>query len=222
VFAVPAAVVDRHIKLCSGVALKVLLLILRHPELPNGAADLAGRLNLPASDVADALNYWVESGVLLAGEEIRADPRSYAPRGGQKPGARPYAARAAPLPPVLSARGGGAHRRGGQGSGGLLHEAQSVMGKPFTSADLDALVGLYSYYGLSAHYILTLLHYCAAIGKRSMGYAEKVAASWMESGVDDGSVDRQSTCCCDGGPTRGGCRRRLASTTAIWCPRSAR
>lgn len=188
VFAVPCAVADSHIRLCSGVALKVLLLILRHPGAPADADSLAKRLNLPAADIADALNYWVESGVL-----VYEGAPSCAP---------PQAASTGILPPQKAApvtlpRQRPAYPRDEAVSiierdkilHGLLQEGQAVFAKPFTSADLDALVGLYSFYGLSAHYILTLLHYCDSIGKRSMGYAEKVAASWMESGVDDASVD---------------------------------
>jgi DnaD/phage-associated family protein len=191
VFAVPCAVTDNHIKLCSGVALKVLLLILRHPGSPGDAASLAKRLNLPAADIADALNYWVESGVLTTADALQEPPvqAACADCAADKP-APPPAPAPPPRPrPVYPREEALSIIEGDRILHGLLQEGQVVFAKPFTSADLGALVGLYSYYGLSAHYILTLLHYCATIGKRSMGYAEKVAASWMENGVDDASVD---------------------------------
>ena len=63
VFAVPGALVDEHLKLCGGAALKALLFVLRK----NGDASpeqIAGFLGLPVADVLDALNYWVHLGVL--------------------------------------------------------------------------------------------------------------------------------------------------------------
>lgn len=63
VFAVPAEVADSHLKLASGLAVKVLQLILRH----NGAIDteeIASRLGQSPSDIRDAVCYWTECGVL--------------------------------------------------------------------------------------------------------------------------------------------------------------
>ena len=63
VFAVPGALVDEHLKLCGGAALKALLFVLRK----NGDASpeqISGFLGLPVADVLDALNYWIHLGVL--------------------------------------------------------------------------------------------------------------------------------------------------------------
>lgn len=192
VFAVPCAVTDSHIKLCSGVALKVLLLILRNPGCGGDTALLAKRLNLPAADIADALNYWVESGVLVedGAQQSAPSPALIPPAKKKQEQTQAAIPQVPPRPrPVYPREEAVSIIEGDRVLSGLVHEGQAVFGKPFTSADLDALVGLYSYYGLSAHYILTLLHYCAFIGKRSMGYAEKTAATWMENGVDDAAVD---------------------------------
>ena len=64
VFPIPVDITDKHIKMCSGVALKCLLLILRAPDEFNEAAALAQKLNQPVSEIADALNYWEEQGIL--------------------------------------------------------------------------------------------------------------------------------------------------------------
>ena len=64
VFAVPAAVVDEHIKMCSPLSLKILLLMLRHPEHPADIQWLSSRLCISAPDIADALNYWVGAGIV--------------------------------------------------------------------------------------------------------------------------------------------------------------
>lgn len=62
VFAVPTAVVDDHIKMCSPLSLKILLLMLRHSGTPVDVQWLSERLCIPAGDIADAVNYWVGAG----------------------------------------------------------------------------------------------------------------------------------------------------------------
>jgi DnaD/phage-associated family protein len=198
VFAVPSQIVDKHIKLCGGVSLKVLLLVLRHPDRAASVKTLSRQLNLSSADVADALNYWMESGVLTEdfSEDTAADePEREEPEAPAAPVQTPV-----PEAPVKKAPYSSSRPRYPRDEtltliekdamlSSLLDEAQTVLAKTFTSADMDVLVALYSFYGLSPHYILTLLHYCATIQKRSMGYAESVAASWIQEGVDENSVD---------------------------------
>ena len=78
VFAVPAAVVDEHIKMCSPLSLKILLLMLRHPEHPADIQWLSSQLCICAPDIADALNYWVGAGIVQLNDspvmEQAADP----------------------------------------------------------------------------------------------------------------------------------------------------
>ena len=52
VFAVPTAVVDDHIKMCSPLSLKILLLMLRHSGTPVDVQWLSERLCIPAGDIA--------------------------------------------------------------------------------------------------------------------------------------------------------------------------
>jgi DnaD/phage-associated family protein len=190
--------VDKHIKLCGGVSLKVLLLVLRHPDRPASVKTLSRQLNLSSADVADALNYWMESGVLT--EDFTGDSAADEPEREEQDA--PAAPVQTPVPeaPIKKAPYSSSRPRYPRDEtltliekdamlASLLDEAQAVFAKTFTSADMDVLVALYSFYGLSPHYILTLLHYCATIQKRSMGYAESVAASWIQDGVDDNSVD---------------------------------
>jgi DnaD/phage-associated family protein len=199
VFAVPSCIVKEHIKLCSGISLKLLLIILSSPEETITESKLAARLNIPSADISDALNYWIESGVLLSIADrsdkpkknkidktvLSQSPANDFPKDTQKPNtplaavSRPNYARNELLSIV----------KNDPLIGTLVDEAQGVMGKVFTSADLESLIVLHLFYGLSAHYILTLLHYCAAIGKKSMGYAESVGVSWIGQEIDDDCVN---------------------------------
>ena len=78
IFAVPCALVDQHIKLAGGAQLKVLLWILRHAGESFSAEDISTSLNMAAPDVKDAMNYWVETG-LLTSQEHTLTPSGAAP-----------------------------------------------------------------------------------------------------------------------------------------------
>lgn len=198
-FPVPADITDKHIKMCSGVALKCLLLILRSPDEFCDINVLAEKLNQPVSEISDALNYWEEQGVLTSiseGEEPRFKQPPIAAAAPAAPAAAPVSTPApAPKIPAVSARPRFPREEALEliDSDKTLHsltqELQEILKKPLTSADMDVLVALYSFYGLSAHYILSLVHYCATTGRRGMAYAERVAASWMSEGIDDAQVD---------------------------------
>ena len=199
-FPVPAQVIERHIRLCSGVSLKCLLLLLHAPNDCCDAQSIAARLGIPVGEVADALNYWLENGILQQEDNIFA-PSPAADEPPSPPTAenpRAIAPAAAALPATNATSGSRPHFPREESVAliehdktlqGLVQELQSILAKPLTSADLDVLLALYSFYGLSAHYILTLVHYCATIGRSSMGYAERVAASWIADGIDDAALD---------------------------------
>ena len=201
-FAVPSSVVDKHIKLCSGLSIKVLLLILRYPDTSWTTAELASRLGQPRSEISDALSYLLEKG-LLEGLEQDSDTDGdikKEPARPQPPKPKDDLVKAPNISddkaePSLPSRPRYPREEiisivdKDKALAAISQEAQSLFGKLFTSIDFDILVALYSYYALSPHYILTLLHYCKSINKVSMAYAEKVAASWISEGVDDSTVD---------------------------------
>lgn len=89
-----------------------------------------------------------------------------------------------------------------------------MMGKLFTSADLDALIALYSFYALTPHYIITVVSYCISIGRSSMAYAEKVAASWIGEGIDDEGVTAILMPSPSAAATKAGSAPRSGSATA--------
>ncbi|WP_195276524.1 DnaD domain protein [Anaerotruncus rubiinfantis] len=196
VFAVPAAVVDEHIKMCSPLSLKILLVMLRHGGIPVDASWLSEQLNISPADISDALGYWVETGIVrrtdappVAAPARMAEPAAPAPSAaaaavreehaptGQRIvtiSARPKIAREdivemANADPSLSQ---------------LLREAQSILGAPLTPVESEILIALSTYYGMRCDVTLMLLQYCVSTGHKSMNYVEKTAASWLERGID--------------------------------------
>lgn len=200
VFAVPAAVVDEHIKMCSPLSLKILLLMLRHPEHPADIQWLSSRLCISAPDIADALNYWVGAGIVQLNDspvmEQAADPPaqiniSSSALGG--PG---------PVPSVQTQAGENGQRivtiaarpkiarddvsemaKNDDSIAQLLTLSQEILGAPLTPVESEILAALHSYYGLATDAVLMLLQYCVSTGHKSMHYVEKTAAAWLEKGI---------------------------------------
>ncbi len=66
----------------------------------------------------------------------------------------------------------------------LVEECQRIAGKVFNPHEINKIVSLYDYLGLSASYILTVFAYCAAKGKTTVHYIEKTAFNLYNEGVD--------------------------------------
>ena len=201
-FAVPAVIIDKHLKLCGSTALKVILLILRSPSDFCNLNALCSKLTLDKSDVLDAINYWIEAGILeVASEQKNTDSKqvfdtvkqnsfansrmglaeSIEQKNTPSPAGKPRTRYPREEVTTLIAKDKALHA--------LVGEAEAILAKPLTSADLDVLTALYSHYGLSPHFIVTLLHYCVSAGKKGMAYTESVAVSWLNDGIDDTTID---------------------------------
>ena len=192
VFAVPAAVVDEHIRLCSPLSLKVLLVMLRHPGEPFDPQKLSGILHLSPADISDAMGYWVAAGLLRETEEEAAAQPAPLP---QPPAAGPAPAvqvRQAPegqkittvaARPKISREDVAEMAAQDPTLEQLLRVAQEVLGNPLSPVESEILAALRTYYGLPTDTILMLLQYCVSIGHRSMSYLEKTAAAWLGKGI---------------------------------------
>lgn len=196
-FAVPAAVVDEHLRLCSALQLKLILLLLRTGSALSDE-ELARQLRQNPADIRDAAAYWESCGLLAAREE-NAEHSAAASRP-----AAPALPVSQEVSPAVREIAAGEDRRTvivtdsrrftraecnelasrDRRLMDLLQKAQDITGSTLTSVDMQCLTALYAYYGLSPEYIITVMGYCKSIGKLSMRYVEKTAASWLENGVD--------------------------------------
>ena len=80
IFAVPSDVVDKHLKLAGGAQLKVLLWVLRHAGVPFEAETVGEALNMHPADVKDAMQYWVETGLLTVSGKAFSPAEAESPR----------------------------------------------------------------------------------------------------------------------------------------------
>lgn len=197
VFAVPTSVVDDHIRMCSPNSLKVLLLMLRHPGVPVDTEWLSAQLHILPAEVTDALDHWIRAGI------ISDSDRPAVPVPARPALSMPVSVPAAAAPvvseqknaetgqrlvtisarPKLSQEDIAALSNANSTIGQLLQEAQLVLGAPLTPVESEILTALCSYYGLHPDVVLMLLQYCVSIGRKSMNFVEKTAASWIEQGI---------------------------------------
>ncbi|MCL2857776.1 MAG: DnaD domain protein [Oscillospiraceae bacterium] len=186
VFAVPGAVVDEHLKLCDETALKVLLLILRRGDEVT-LEEISNFLGTDPQAVEQAISYWTKLGILM--EPTPAPP--------QRPNTKAPPPIVDPAPTTqptymlpgkerrkLTTRQINEMSAGDDTIAFLLREAQMIIGKPLTPVATDTVAALYSYYGMNPEVLLMLLQYCVGQKRDNMRYIEKVAASWIEMGID--------------------------------------
>ena len=208
VFAVPCALVDRHLKLAGKEQLQVILFALRHAGESFGPGDLAAALGMTEDAALDALDYWTDRGLLaLQGEELRPVPQP------QEPAARPAPApQAAPAPqPAVE---GAAAQSGASESAPverqlppkkrllrpdgvhlaarlaesenvrfLMQEAETTLGKTLSPAMTSLLLTITDDYGLPVEVTVMLLHYAKEVGKTGTAYIDSVARDWAESNI---------------------------------------
>ena len=198
IFAVPCCVVDKHIKLAGSAQLKVLLWILRHAGDPFDTDDIAKALSMHPADVTDAMQYWLETGLLSkdAGTLSPSEPSSDAQK--KQAISQPVsnnASAALPLVEENSCRpvsrpqkpdSAFVAKRISESSdiSFLMQEAQIILGRPISNGDSATLLMLHDNDGLPIDVIIMLLQYTVSIGKSGMKYIEKTGIGWASEGID--------------------------------------
>ena len=199
IFAVPAAVVDRHIRLAGSAQLKVLLWALRAARGSFDPDACAAAIGLPAADCADAMQYWEQTGVLLpleegaaGAEQVAAAETSVTAAAPAAPAAIPPAEasgserRTTPRPRAVKPQRKEviARQKGSPDFAYLLDTASARLGKPISHGEMETLLYLYDTAGLPAEVVLMVIEYAVAMGKANMRYIEKVALDWADREID--------------------------------------
>ena len=206
IFAVPSELVsDAKLRMCGEVQLKVLLYILRE-----GCADpetvTAALRKYSETDVRDALEYWKAEGLvceegqevqtaqsagtgLQAGQEKPEAQTLTAPAGGQSAAKETVNAGTRTLRPLSSPPARLTAKEMGKLASkpeikSMLMAAEGILGKTFTSTDTSTLLWLISWAGVPPDMLLTVISYCAEIGKNRMSYIQATAVAWMNDGIE--------------------------------------
>lgn len=178
VYALPSAVVDKHIKLSGAIQLKVLLLGLRSPAKID-EKEIADTLSISLPDVVDALNYWADLGVInsdTVAEQTKEAKTDNKPNTTVK--------KIVPTQSVKPTREEVA-RRGNESKAvaNLLRGAQLRMARPLTSSEASTLVWLFDDEGVDPMVLLLLISFAQTEGKCNIGHIERTAIRWTNEGV---------------------------------------
>ena len=191
IFAVPAVVADKHLKVATPAQLKVLLYFLRNSNQNLTEYIIGDALALHPEDVNDALMFWEQAGVI----SINADNIKPCESVDDKPSAtfseaivpfeepkktkRPASRAVRPEPGYVIKRLGSDPELAM-----LADEAQQIFGRVISNADMSTLVMLHDTDGLPVDVILMLLNYCMESGKGTMRYVEKLGIEWGSEGIN--------------------------------------
>jgi DnaD/phage-associated family protein len=183
-FAVPNAVVDEHLKLARELHLKTLLWLLRRGGEAEGFAALAHWLGKPEGDVVDALQFWIDKGVIRTGETQAQEnaPAPVAVPASPSPAPRPVPSAGPPARPTNEQLLARLDEQPDLRS--LFRTADSVLGRTIGYEGQCVLLGLYDNYGLPVEVIFMLLQYCAEIEKTNNQYIESVGRDWGQREID--------------------------------------
>ena len=183
VFAVPTALVDKHIKLAGKEQLQAILWMLRHAGESFTEEELANGLGITPDAALDALEYWQNHGLLSAESgELSPLPQESAlksPEASVLETAKPIKKRRLEKPDMayLVKR-----QEESEAIRYLLQEAEGTLGL-LSPAMNSVLIASVDDYGLPVEVVIMLLHYAKEIGKTSTSYIDSVARDWANSGI---------------------------------------
>ncbi len=178
VFALPRENVLEVLPSAGGFELKVLLLISSDDALRDdydaACEHICKRLDCTKTALTRAISFWEKAGVIAvcdgAGEKVAETPKK-------------KALASATLPTYTEGQTAEvieAHTD----LAAIIDACQQILGKVFTPADAQTIVGIYDYLGLNdTGYIETLYSYCASMDKTTARYVEKVAISMADEGI---------------------------------------
>lgn len=206
VFAVPADLVDKHLKLAGAAQLKVILWTLRHAGESFTAEDIAGVLSMQPADVRDAMVYWTETGLICMTETQMTPPektpvtKETAPvkeeqpvpvektetteaageeKKTEKKPSRQLVSQEKPDYRYLSQR-----MENDEQIAFLMQTADVIFGRPTSTNEKATLLMIHETDGLPVEVIIMLLQFAAEIGKCNVRYIEKTAVRWSDEEIN--------------------------------------
>ena len=138
------------------------------------ADDIASAAGVSRAELESSLSFWRGAGVISIDGAQNAAENS-APRRKLSPKRES---------PELSGRDVEAIVASSPERVSLLNECQQTLGHVFNNAESAVVLSMREYLGLEDEYILLLLAYCAKRGKTSVKYAEKMAYSLYDRGIE--------------------------------------
>lgn len=185
VFPVPSDVVDKHIRIAGSTQLKVLLWLLRNVSQAPDSDTIAKGLKLDRNETEDALQYWIDAGILVRDGAVETAGEQVAPKVDSKP-SEPLCSPAKKEITYIKPNVRQIIDRMNEDDGirFMFSEAQSLLSKTIGHDGQSTLLMLHDSFGLPVEVILMLVGYCVSIGKSSFVYISKVGRDWGEKEID--------------------------------------
>ncbi len=173
-FAVPASVSDKHLKLASADQLKVLLWCLKNSNKQYDITAISEAMKLNEFDARECLDFWAERGVLCSTAEAKH---------AEEPEKKPKATRTAATKPGRDE----VARRGLEDPevAFILRESEQSLGHILRQSEASTLVWLHDDLGLSASLIMMIVGFAVTEGRANIGFIERTAVEWANDGVQD-------------------------------------
>lgn len=196
VFAVPASVVDKYIKLADEASLKLLLYLLRHGGESFTEEQLRDALNIKRDgELEDAAMFWFQRGI------IRMDDGALVPTDDTAQERLPEVSE--PEPEKQLAIGASSLRKVAVNNGSAIYtagdiaqriktdgaidflfkEVQQLYGRPLKNPESRVVIQLTDFYGLPAEVAVMLMKYCFRIGKTTQNYILTTAQDWVNENI---------------------------------------
>ena len=183
----PTAALITSVKAADEADLQLLLLLSLHKDSEELDMDaLRAALELTEEELAASVKYWRGAGILK--KVKKSDTKASVTKDKKDEiktahaGGKLERADAAPsytsseLADLIEKRAGAAE---------FMHSAQQIMGKMFTTREMNMLFGMLEYIGFNEECVLAILSYVASIGKKTVKYAETLAFSLYDEGLTD-------------------------------------
>ncbi|MCL2486058.1 MAG: DnaD domain protein [Oscillospiraceae bacterium] len=197
VFAVPTQLVDRHIKLAGGAAVKVLLYFLRCSDSAVSPGAVSKAVGISAADAEDALAYWQSAGLIRLTGDPAVDEDSgegdNSAGGDDSVGVdNPIPAEDAPLKNIPKKKDRVRYSysecaeimREDADLRHMLKAAEVILGKPLNHTEISVFVTLRHWYGMPPECIALITEHCKNIGKTAAAYIESTVAAWAEDEIN--------------------------------------
>lgn len=178
VLVLPASVLS-HTN-ADAASLRVLLWLASDLSLAEKTVQLAKLADCTAKEAEAAIAFWCEVGVLSA--EGKAIPVMAQPAQTPEPAKKKLVRRANELPNYTSTELAELLEKR-ESVRMLIDEAQQILGKIFNMSEVNIMVGMLDYLGMSEECILLLLAHCKRIGKVNLRAIEKYAYPLVERGI---------------------------------------
>ncbi len=163
--------------------LRVLLWLASDLSLAEKPKQLAKLAGCDAKAVKAAIAFWSAGGVLCEEEDSAAIPvMAELPAAKAEKEPEKHLHRADELPNYTSTELADLMERRA-GVRALVDEAQRILGKIFNMSEVNILVGMLDYLGMSEESVLMLLAHCVRIEKKGLRSIEKYAIHLVDKGI---------------------------------------